>query len=274
VLAGRREARVPTGPEVTLVAGVPAPSRAGRLEHGDKRLQSAAVSGDRTKLEVRERDERGSRRSRRLRAQGMIPGVLYGNGGSRAITVSERALRAVMSGPSGVHAILDVVLEGQETVHPSVLADHQQDPVRGNLLHIDLREVRLDQTIHASVVVHLVGESPGVKTGGVLSLVTREIRVEALPTDVPEHIDADLTGMEVGDVLRLEDLPAIEDVTFLDDPHETVIATVSAPRGLVELEAEEEAEAEAEEGAEVEGAEGEEAVAEGDEQPAGEAPAE
>jgi large subunit ribosomal protein L25 len=260
VLAGRREARVPTGPEVTLVAGVPAPSRAGRLEHGDKRLQSAAVSGDRTKLEVRERDERGSRRSRRLRAQGMIPGVLYGNGGSRAITVSERALRAVMSGPSGVHAILDVVLEGQETVHPSVLADHQQDPVRGNLLHIDL--------------VHLVGESPGVKTGGVLSLVTREIRVEALPTDVPEHIDADLTGMEVGDVLRLEDLPAIEDVTFLDDPHETVIATVSAPRGLVELEAEEEAEAEAEEGAEVEGAEGEEAVAEGDEQPAGEAPAE
>jgi large subunit ribosomal protein L25 len=229
------------------------------------------VSGDRTKLEVREREERGSRRSRRLRAQGLVPGVLYGNGGSRAITVSERALRAAMSGPSGLHAILDVVLEGQKTVHPSVLADHQQDPIRGNLLHIDLREVRLDQTIHASVVVQLVGESPGVKTGGVLSLVTREIRVEALPMDVPEHMEADLSGMEVGDVLRLEDLPAIEGVTFLDDPYETVIATVSTPRGLIELEAEEE---EAEEGAEIEGEEPGEAVAEAEEPAAGETPAE
>jgi large subunit ribosomal protein L25 len=228
------------------------------------------VSGDRIKLEVRERDERGSRRSRRLRQEGLVPGVLYGNGASRAITVPERALRAAMSGPSGLHAILDVVLEGQKTVHPSVLADHQQDPIRGTLLHIDLREVRLDQPIHASVVVHLVGESPGVKTGGVLSLVTREINVEALPMDVPEHIDADLTGMEVGDVLRLEDLPSIEGVTFLDDPHETVIATVSTPRGLVELEAEEEEE-EVEEGAEVEGEEAEEAAAEGEEPPAGEA---
>jgi large subunit ribosomal protein L25 len=216
------------------------------------------VSGDRFKLEVREREERGSRHARRLRAEGVIPGVLYGNGASRAIAVPERELRAAVSGPSGMHAILDIVLEGQKTVHPSVLAEYQQDPIRGTISHIDLREVRLDQPIHAAVVVHLVGDSPGVKTGGVLSLVTREIHVEALPTDVPEHIDADLSGMEVGDVLRLEDIPLIENVTFLDDPHETVIATVSAPRGLVELE---EAEAEAEEGEE--GAEEAEA-AEGD----------
>lgn len=143
-----------------------------------------------------------------------------------------------------MHAILDIVLEGQKTVHPSVLAEYQQDPIRGTISHIDLREVRLDQPISAAVVVHLVGESPGVKNGGVLSLVTREIHVEALPTDVPEHFDADLTGMEVGDVLRLEDIPPIENVTFLDDLYETVIATVSAPRGLIELE---EAEAEGEE---------------------------
>jgi large subunit ribosomal protein L25 len=213
------------------------------------------VSGDRFKLEVHEREERGSRNARRLRAGGVIPGVLYGNGASRAIAIPERELRTAVSGPSGLHAILDVVLVGQKTVHPSVLADYQQDPIRGTISHIDLREVRLDQPIHASVVVHLVGESPGVKSGGVLSLVTRELQVEALPMDVPEHIDADLSGMEVGDVLRLEDIPPIEDVTFLDDPHETVVATVSAPRGLVELEEEEEAE-EAEEA--VEGAEGEE----------------
>jgi large subunit ribosomal protein L25 len=223
------------------------------------------VSGDRTKLEVRERDERGSRNSRRLRAQGFVPGVLYGNGHSRAILVPERELRTAMTGPSGMHAILDVVLEGQKTVHPSVLAEYQQDPIRGTISHIDLREVRLDQVIQAAVVVHLIGDSPGVKTGGVLSLVTREIHVEALPGNVPEHIDADLTGMEVGDVLRLEDIPAIENVTFLDDPHETVIATVSAPRGLVEPEAEEAEEAE--EGEEVEGEGAEEQDAEAGESP-------
>jgi large subunit ribosomal protein L25 len=220
------------------------------------------VSGDRFKLEVREREERGSRNARRLRADGLVPGVLYGNGASQAIVIAERELRTAVSGPSGLHAILDVVVEGAKTVHPSVLADYQQDPIRGTITHIDLREVRLDQPINAAVVVHLVGESPGVKTGGVLSLVTREIHVEALPTDVPEHIDADLSGMEVGDVLRLEDIPVIENVTFLDDPHETVIATVSTPRGLVELEEEEAEELE-------EGEEGAEAV-EGEAAPPGE----
>jgi large subunit ribosomal protein L25 len=214
------------------------------------------VSGDRFKLEVAERAERGSRNARRLRARGLIPGVLYGNGNSFAIAVPERELRTAVSGPSGLHAILDVVLEGQTSVHPSVLADYQQHPIRGTITHIDLREVRLDQPIHAAVVVHLVGESPGVKTGGVLTLVTREINVEALPMDIPEHIDGDLSGLEVGDALRLEDIPPIADVTFLDDPHETVIATVSAPRGLVELEAEEAEEAE-EGAAEGEAAEGE-----------------
>ena len=222
------------------------------------------MSGDRIKLEVRERAELGSRRSRRLRAQGLIPGVLYGNGHSRAISVPERDLRAAMTGPSGFHAILDVVIEDQTTVHPSVLADYQQDPIRGTLSHIDLREVRLDQAIHATLVVQLVGESVGVKTGGVLSLVTRELHVEALPADVPEHIDVDISSMEVGDVLRLEDIPAIGKVTLLDDPHETVIATVSTPRGYAELE---EAEAEAAEAAAAAAEGAEEAEAE-----AGEAP--
>jgi large subunit ribosomal protein L25 len=214
------------------------------------------MSADRFKLEVRERDERGSRNTRRLRSQGLIPGVLYGRGHSRAIVVPERVLRSAMSGPSGLHAILDVVIEGQTTTHPSVLADYQQDPIRGTISHIDLHEVRLDQPINAAVVVHLVGESPGVKGGGVLSLVTRELNVEALPTNIPEHVDADLSTMEVGDVLRLEDIPPIPDVTFLDDPHETVIATVSLPRGYAELEEAEAAAAEeaaAEEAAEGEG---------------------
>ena len=236
-----------------------------RLDRGRTSLQSPAVSGDRLKLEVREREDNGSRRTRRLRADGFIPGVLYGKGHARAIVVPERELRAAMTGPSGLHAILDVVIEGQKTVHPSILADYQQDPIRGTISHIDLREVRLDQAIHATVTIQLVGDPAGVKTGGMLSLVAREVQVEALPADVPEHIEVDVSHMEVGDVLRLVDIPAIDEVTLLDDPHETVIATVSVPRGFAELEEAEAAEAEAaaaegEEGA-VEGAEGEPADA-------------
>lgn len=230
------------------------------------------MSGDRLKLEVKEREERGSRRTRRLRAEGLVPGVLYGEGHARAISVPERELRAAMTGPSGLHAILDVVIEGQKTVHPSVLADYQQDPIRGTISHIDLREVRLDQPITANVVIQLVGEAVGVKSGGMLALVTREIRVEALPTDIPEHIEVDISSLEVGDVLRLEDVRAIDALTFLDDPQETVIATVSVPRGYAELEeaeaaaAEAEAEeAEAEEGAEAVGEAGEEAEPSGSE---------
>jgi large subunit ribosomal protein L25 len=226
------------------------------------------VSGDRIKLEVSERDALGSRHSRRLRAQGLIPGVLYGKGHTRPIAVGERDLRIALTGSSGLHAILDVVLEGQKTVHPSVLAEYQQDPIRGTLSHIDLREVQLDQAIHATVAVSLVGESVGVKEGGVLSLVTRELNVEALPMDVPEHLEVDVSHMEVGDVFRLEDVRVPENVTLLDDPHETVIATVSTPRGFVELE---EAEAAAAAEAEAEAAEGEEGAEPEEGEPADEA---
>jgi large subunit ribosomal protein L25 len=233
------------------------------------------VSGDRIKLEVREREQLGSRHTRRLRRQGVIPGVLYGNGHARPIAVPERDLRHAMTGSSGLHAILDVVVEGHGAVHPSILADYQQDPVRGTISHIDLREVRLDQPIQASVVVQLVGEAVGAQTGGVVSLVQRELNVEALPMAVPDHIDVDITAMDIGDVLRLEDISAPEGVTFLDDQHETVIVTVAMSRAFAELEeaeaeaaAEAEAEAAAEAGEEVEGApEAEAEAAEGEEAP-------
>jgi large subunit ribosomal protein L25 len=225
------------------------------------------MSGDRFKLEVREREvnERGSRHSRRLRSNGVIPGVLYGKGHARAISVAEKDLRTAMTGPSGLHAILDVVLEGQTTVHPSILAEYQQDPVRGTISHIDLREVRLDQPIQASVVVHLIGEAVGAKAGGVVSLVSRELQVEALPMEVPEHIDVDVTSMDIGDVLRLEDVVTTEGVTFLDDPHETVIVSVTMSRAFAELE-----EAEAAAAAEAEA----EALEEGEEPAEGEPDAE
>jgi large subunit ribosomal protein L25 len=226
------------------------------------------VSGERIRLGVRERGdaERGSRVSRRLRREGLIPGVLYGKGSSaRAIAVPERDLRAALTGTSGLHAIVDVVIDGQKTEHHAVLKDYQQHPIRGTITHVDFHEVRLDQTIQASVAIQLVGDAPGAKQGGVVQQVTREITIEALPGSIPEHIEVDLSELEVGDALRLEDVRAIEGVTFLDDPHETVLATCSMPRGIGTLE-EEEAEAE---GEAVEG----EVAAEGEE-PTGEAAAE
>jgi large subunit ribosomal protein L25 len=227
----------------------------------------AAVAGERIKLEVRERESRGSAEARRLRKQGLIPGVLYGRGNTpHAISVPERELRRVLTGAGGLHAILDVVLEGQKTTHPSILKDYQQHAVRGGLIHVDLHEVRLDQPIQARVVVELVGEPVGVTEGGVLSQVNREVTVEALPMEIPEHLELDVSGMAIGDTLRLADLPTQEGVTYVDDPEETVLATVTMPTRIVEPE--EEA-VEGEEGELPEGVE----VPEGEEAPEGAAEA-
>jgi large subunit ribosomal protein L25 len=201
------------------------------------------VAGERIRLEVSERERRGSADARRLRRAGYIPGVLYGNGRTpHAICVPERELRRVLSGPAGLHAILDVVLAGKKATHASILKDYQQDPIRGHISHIDLQEVRLDQPIHATVNVLLVGEPAGAKEGGVLSQVQREINVEALPMEVPEHVELDVGGMGIGDTLRVADLAALEGVTYLDDPEETVLATVTLPTRVEEPEAVEEEE--------------------------------
>jgi large subunit ribosomal protein L25 len=209
------------------------------------------MAGERVKLNVQEREQLGSRPSRRLRKQGLIPGVLYGRSKPVPISVPERELRRALTGAGGLHAILDVVLEGKQASHSAILKEYQQDKVRGFVTHIDLQEVRLDQPIQASVVVQLHGgdDSPGVRAGGVLSQVAREINVEALPLEVPEHVELDVSGMELGDTLRLGDLQAYEGVTFLDDP-ETVLATVTVPTREVEPEEPAEGE-EGEEGAEV-----------------------
>jgi large subunit ribosomal protein L25 len=225
------------------------------------------VAGERVEIEVKQRESRGSADSRRLRREGLIPGVLYGRGKNpHPFCVPERDLRKALTGPAGLHAILDVVLDGQKTTHSSILKDYQQDVLSGRLTHIDLQEVRLDQPIQAQVVIELVGESAGTKEGGVLSQVSREVTVEALPLEVPERIEVDISAMQMGDTLRLADVPAPEGVTFLDDPEETVLATVTVPTKEVEPEpTEEELAALEEEGVELaEGEEAPEGAAEGE----------
>jgi large subunit ribosomal protein L25 len=221
------------------------------------------MAGERVKLEVQDRPKHGSRESRRLRREGLVPGVLYGRKGTYAISVPQRDLRRALGGPGGLHTILDVVVEGDGGTHPAVLKDYQRDPIRGTVIHVDLHEVRLDQPIQASVSVTLVGESIGDREGGVLQQVAREVTVEALPMEIPEHVELDVTELAIGESLRVADLAPIEGATFVDDP-ETVIATVSLPTRV------EEPEEVLEEGEEVEG------VPTGEEAPEGaaESPAE
>jgi large subunit ribosomal protein L25 len=221
------------------------------------RYNRPPMAGERVKLEVKERERLGSRESRRLRRTGLIPGVLYGRTEPHAISVPERELRRVLTTSAGLHAILDVTLDGQGSTHPSILKEYQRDPIRGTITHVDLQEVRLDQPIIASVVVHLVGEAPGAKEGGVLQQAVREVSVEALPMEIPEHLDLDVSSLAIGDSLRVADLRAQAGVTYLDDP-ETVIASVTLPTKVEEPEVEEE---------ELEGEE----LAEGEEAPEGEA---
>lgn len=213
---------------------------------------------------VQNRAVRGSAESRRLRRQGLIPGVLYGRDDPIAISIPERDLRSALTTRGGLNAVLDVVVDGDGgKTHSSVLKEYQQDKIRGHITHVDLQEVRLDQPIHATVPVTLHGEAAGVKEGGVLTQVTSEVNVEALPMEVPEHLEADISEMQIGDTLRLSAIKVPDGVTLLDDPEEIVLASVTQPR------TEDEPETTPEAGAEP--AEGE--AAEGDEAAAGEAPA-
>jgi len=193
------------------------------------------VAGERVKLTVSERTKLGSSESRRLRKQGLIPGVLYGRSQPVAIAIGERELRAALTTASGSHAVLEVAIDGGSG-HSAILKEYQRDKIRGTITHVDLQEVRLDQPIQTSVTLTLVGEPAGVKVGGVLAQITNEINVEALPLEVPQHLEADISGLEIGDVLKLSDIEIPAGVTLLDDPEETVIATVTHQRAEEEPE--------------------------------------
>ncbi|HEY1449771.1 MAG TPA: 50S ribosomal protein L25 [Solirubrobacteraceae bacterium] len=182
-----------------------------------------------TKLEVRSRDAEGSRAARRLRRTGRVPGVLYGGGGdSVGFDVDARDLRLALARAG---AVLDLSIDGAKAT-PVVLKEAQRDPVRGQTVHIDLLRVRLDQAIHAVVPLELTGvdDTPGVKEGGILEQIVRELNVEALPTAIPESIVHDVGEMQIGDTIGLEQIAMPEGVALIDEVEEGVVATLSAPR--------------------------------------------
>ena len=221
------------------------------------------ASGDRATLKAAPRTEFGSRESRRLRRSGQIPGVVYSEGDEAVpFKVEDREVRLILV--EG-HALFDLAIEGSDPV-PVVIKEQQHHPVRGNIEHLDLQRVRLDQAIEAEVAIELEGvdSAPGVKGGGVLEHVVREVTVEALPTDIPDSLVMDVSDLEINETATLERVALPEGVELVvEDPSEVTVVTVSPPR--VE---EEPTAAEVEEEVEVIG-EGEEA----EEAAEGEAPA-
>ena len=179
-------------------------------------------------LSLSTRSPEGSRSARRLRREGQVPGVLYGGAsGPEHFAVDARILRNTLA---HAHAILQVSLDGGQA-SPVLVKDLQRHPVRGEAVHVDLLRVRMDEAIHATLVVELVGaeSAPGVVEGGVLSQETRELNIEALPGDIPDSIVYDVSGLEVNGTVTLSALTPPPGVTLLDDPDETVIATITLP---------------------------------------------
>ena len=192
---------------------------------------------------VNSRSAAGSRAARRLRREGRVLGVLYGGGEEPVgFDADARELRHALAG-SG--AVLDLSIDGGKGT-PVVLKESQRHPVRGETVHVDLLRVNLNEAINAVVPLELLGteDAPGVKEGGILEQITRELNVEALPTSIPESITHDVSEMQINDTIVLSALEVPEGVTLLDDAEETVVATLSPPRLQSEIDEEIESETE------------------------------
>ena len=212
------------------------------------------MASTRPSLKVELREERGSRATRRLRRAGFVPGVLYGGSHDETVSfkVGDRELRRILLDGS---ALIDVEIGGEKSV-PAILKDRQLHPVREEVTHVDFLEVNLSEKIHASVALELEGleEVLGVKEGGVLDHVTREVEIEALPTDIPERIVVDVTALEIGQSLTLAEITVPDAVTLVHEhPEEVTVASVVLPTKVEEPEVEEETELVGEEGEAAEG---------------------
>lgn len=215
------------------------------------------MAANRPTLKVAERKAFGSRTTRRLRRDGLIPGIVY-TGGEDARPFQADAHDLSLFIGEG-HALFDLEIEGAKSV-PVVVKEEQRHPVRGDLMHLDCQQVNLDEEIQADVSLELEGveDSPGVKEGGILEHVTREITIEALPTAIPDSITIDVSEMNIGDTVQLDSVAAPEGVKFMADaPEEVTIATLNPPKIEEEPEVEEETELVGEDGEPIEAEEGE-----------------
>lgn len=199
------------------------------------------------RLTAEPREGRGKGPARRLRAAGRVPGVLYGRDVEAVpVSVDAQELWHALHTEAGTNVLIDLAVDGQEYL--TMPREVQRDILKGTLLHVDFLQIRRDVAIELDVPIQLVGESVGVKQGGVVEHHLWELRVECLPTEVPEAIEADITDLAIGDSLQVEALSVPEGVRILTPPEETVVSVVPPP--VLEVEVPEEVPEEAVEGEE------------------------
>jgi large subunit ribosomal protein L25 len=177
-------------------------------------------------LAAENRSDAGKGAARRLRASGRVPAVLYGHGTRpRHLSVDARQFGQALRTDAGVNVLIQ--LQVGRDKHLALAKEIQRHPVRGNLLHVDFIQVRRGEKVQVSVPVHLIGESPGVREGGIADQDLYQVSVQAEVTAVPEAVEADVSGLGIGDVLRVADLKAPGGAVILDDPEAAVVSVVA-----------------------------------------------
>ncbi len=180
------------------------------------------ISQEVVEAQPREETSRGKNEARRLRAGGRIPAVVYGaKKPSVAVSVDPKQISRILHSESGQNTIFELQVNGEKA--QAMIVDSQYDPLKGKLLHIDLKRIAMDERIRVQVPIHLVGEAAGVKQqGGILDQVLREVEIECLPGDIPSHIDADVSHLVFGTVLRVADLVHTGSLKFLTEANQAV----------------------------------------------------
>jgi len=167
--------------------------------------------------------------ARRVRVKGRIPAVVYGAAEPAvAIEVDPKQIQKILHSDTGHNSIFDLEITGSTAKTKAMIVDWQYEPIKGTLMHIDLKRIALDKVMRVEVPIQTVGTAIGVKTqGGILDQVLREVEIECLPGDIPSHIDIDVTQMSIGDVMRVSDLPHSEKIKFITDEGTTVAHVVA-----------------------------------------------
>jgi len=193
-----------------------------------------ATATETTVLEAQPRTAGTKNDARRVRREGKVPGILYG-AGKQALSVSldPRQISRILRSASGHNTIFELALGSAERTQ-AMIVDWQYEPIKGALLHIDLKRIAMDQKLHVRVPIVLKGEPAGVKQqGGILEPVTREVEIECLPGDIPAFIEADVTELVFGKVLRVSDLPHGDKLKFLTDSNQPVATVITVKEEVV-----------------------------------------
>ena len=193
-----------------------------------------ATVTDNNTLEAQPRTAGNKNEARRVRRGGKIPAVVYGAGqDSVPVAVDPRQVKRILNSETGHNTIFDLALDGG-TKTKAMIVDWQYEPIKGNLLHIDLKRIAMDKKLAVMVPVELIGEPAGVKQqGGILEQMLREVEVECLPADIPSHIDVDVSELVFGKVLRVADLPHSDKLKFLTDENQPVAHVTTVKEEVV-----------------------------------------